>query len=222
MEIGDSLNDELPLRIDTTSDPFQDERLRPQNIPLEPVSVEVTNEVSGETKSVDIALAKKPGEVAGTRRAISELIKWVNYVTDNRFITLAADLSSSINVENGALWGHYDPAGNPLGTRIKAPIEEAGNASSAIGLVGQSASMDPDMHAGVWALSGTYGAFTPLMYLPARVLESAEPGQPVPSGRAAHPGWTLGARRRQRTRGRTSASSRRKCGSCFRAVRRST
>ena len=182
VEIGDSLNDELPLRIDPKVDPFQDERLRPQNIPLEPVSVEVTNEASGETKSVEIALAKKPGEVAGTRRAISELIKWVNYVTDNRFITLAADLSSSINVENGALWGHYDPAGNPLGTRIKAPIEEAGNASSAIGLVGQSASMDPDMHAGVWALSGTYGAFTPLMYLPARVWSQQNQDSPFRVG----------------------------------------
>ncbi len=182
VEIGDSLNDELPLRIDPKVDPFQDERLRPQNIPQEPQSLEVTNEVSGETQTVDIELFKKPGDVAGTRRAISELIKWVNYVTDNRFITLAADLSSSINVENGALWGHYDPAGNPLGTRIKAPIEEAGNASSAIGLVGQSASMDPDMHAGVWALSGTYGAFTPLMYLPARVWSQQNQDSPFRVG----------------------------------------
>jgi transketolase len=29
--------------------------------------------------------------------------------------------------------------------------------------------VDPDQFAGVWAFSGTYGAFTPLMYLPARV-----------------------------------------------------
>ena len=41
--------------------------------------------------------------------------------------------------------------------------------SSAIGLVGQSASVDPDQFAGVWAFRGTYGAFTPLMYQPARV-----------------------------------------------------
>ncbi len=41
--------------------------------------------------------------------------------------------------------------------------------SSAIGLVGQNASVDPEKFAGVWAISGTYGAFTPLMYLPARV-----------------------------------------------------
>jgi transketolase len=35
--------------------------------------------------------------------------------------------------------------------------------------VSQSASTDPDKFCGVWALSGTYGAFTPLMYTPARV-----------------------------------------------------
>jgi transketolase len=35
--------------------------------------------------------------------------------------------------------------------------------------VGQNASVDPERFAGVWAISGTYGAFTPLMYLPARV-----------------------------------------------------
>ena len=101
--------------------------------------------------------------------AISEIIKWMNYVTDNRFFTLAADLSESINVEHGSLWGHYDPETNPLGTRIKAAIQEAGNVSTAIGLVSQSASVDPEKFAGVWALSGTYGAFTPLMYTPARV-----------------------------------------------------
>jgi transketolase len=56
-----------------------------------------------------------------------------------------------------------------LGTRIKAAIQEAGNASTAIGLVSQSASVNPNEFAGVWAISGTYGAFTPLMYTPARV-----------------------------------------------------
>jgi hypothetical protein len=52
---------------------------------------------------------------------------------------------------------------------MKAAIQEAGNVSSAIGLVSQSASLDPAKFSGVWALSGTYGAFTPLMYTPARV-----------------------------------------------------
>ncbi len=52
---------------------------------------------------------------------------------------------------------------------MKAAIQEAGNVSSAIGLVSQSASADPETFSGVWAFSGTYGAFTPLMYLPARV-----------------------------------------------------
>ena len=107
--------------------------------------------------------------MAGARRAISEIIKWMNYVTEGRFFTVAADLSESINVEHGSLWGHYSPTDNPLGTRLKAPIQEAGNVSTAIGLVSQSASVDPEKFAGVWALSGTYGAFTPLMYTPARV-----------------------------------------------------
>ena len=169
LEIGDSVQNDLPLRVDVTRDPFLDNQLRVDNLPVEPQHLTVANPASGEEQEVDISLFKEAGEVAGTRRAISEIIKWVNHVTDNRFITLAADLSESINVEHGSLWGHYNPETNPAATRFKAPIQEAGNASSAIGLVGQSASLDPEKFAGVWALSGTYGAFTPLMYLPARV-----------------------------------------------------
>jgi transketolase len=150
-------------------DPFLDERLRVANLPLEPQNVTVKNPISGAEKQVSITLFRKPGETAGARRGISEFIKWMNYVTENRFFTIAADLSESINVEHGSLWGHYDPDTNPLGTRLKAAIQEAGNASTAIGMVSQSASVDPAQFAGVWALSGTYGSFTPLMYTPARV-----------------------------------------------------
>src|SRR4029077_12592104 len=106
---------------------------------------------------------------SGARKAVSEIVKWLNYVTGNRVLTLAADLSASVNLEPGNLWGHYDPETNPLGTRLKAAIQEAVNASTAIGLVSQSASVDPDAFDGVWALSGNSGALTPLMYLPARV-----------------------------------------------------
>jgi transketolase len=169
VEIGDSLTDDLKVRIDVRRDPFLDERLRVKNLPEEPQTVTVTNAVSGATKQVKIALFRKAGEVAGARRGISEIVKWLNYVTDNRVLTLAADLSESVNLEHGSLWGHYDPDTNPLGTRLKAAIQEAGNVSTAIGLVSQNASVDPDKFAGVWAFSGTYGAFTPLMYLPARV-----------------------------------------------------
>jgi transketolase len=169
VEIGDTLRDDLPLRIPVNRDPFLDDRLRPANLPTEPQKVTVTNGVSGARKEVGITLFRKAGEVAGTRRAISEIVKWMNYVAGNRFLTIAADLSESINLEHGSLWGHYDPESNPLGTRIKAAIQEAGNVSTAIGLVSQSASVDPEEFAGVWAISGTYGAFTPLMYTPARV-----------------------------------------------------
>ena len=169
VEIGETVKDDTPIHFDLKTNPFQDARLRVANLPADPQTVTVTNRFTGAQKQVGIVLFRKPGEVAGTRRGISEIIKWMNYVTDNRFITLAADLSESINVEHGSLWGHYDPETNPAGTRMKAAIQEAGNVSSAIGLVSQSASLDPKNFSGVWALSGTYGAFTPLMYTPARV-----------------------------------------------------
>jgi transketolase len=167
--IGDGVKDDRPVYFAGKPDPFLDERLRVANLPAAAQKLTVTNRLSGAQKEVSVSLFRKPGEVAGPRRAVSEIIKWMNHVTDNRFFTLAADLSESINVEHGALWGHYDPQTNPLGTRIKAAIQEAGNACSAIGLVSQNASVDPDKFAGVWALSGTYGAFTPLMYTPARI-----------------------------------------------------
>jgi transketolase len=169
VEIGETVRDDVKLRISAKSDPFLDERLRVAKLPEETQKLSIRNAISGKEKEVSISLFKKPGEVAGARRAISEIIKWMNYVTEGRFFTVAADLSESINVEHGSLWGHYSPKDNPLGTRLKAPIQEAGNVSTAIGLVSQSASVDPEKFAGVWALSGTYGAFTPLMYTPARV-----------------------------------------------------
>jgi transketolase len=169
VEIGESVPHEIPLRVDVKHDPFLDDRLRVANLPEGPQTLTVKNAVSGAEKQLKIALFRKSGEVAGARRAVSEMVKWLNYVTDNRAVTLAADLSESINLEHGSIWGHYDPETNPLGTRLKAAIQEAGNVSSAIGFVGQSASVDPEQFAGVWAFSGTYGAFTPLMYLPARV-----------------------------------------------------
>ena len=169
LKIGDQIKDDRDVPFSAKPDPFLDERLLPANLPREPLKVTATNRISGASKEVAVSLFRKAGEAAGARRAISEVIKWMNYVTDNRFFTLAADLSESINVEHGSLWGHYDPQTNPLGTRVKAAIQEAGNVSSAIGMVSQSASIDPKKFAGVWALSGTYGAFTPLMYTPARV-----------------------------------------------------
>ncbi|HJO83841.1 MAG TPA: transketolase, partial [SAR202 cluster bacterium] len=142
----------------------------------------IHNPISNDQKDVTIKLFEEPGNVRGTRRAISEIIKWMNHVTDNRFVTIAADLSDSINVEAGSLWGHYDPVENPAGTRLKAAIQEAGNASTAVGLISQTASLDPDKHVGVWALTGTYGAFTPLMYLPARVWSQQNQDSPFRLG----------------------------------------
>lgn len=178
--IGAQVRDDVPLRLDNRGDPFQDDRLRVAALPVEPQTV--AGHLNGESQQIGIELFKQPGENAGTRRAISEVVKWMNHVTDNRFLTLSADLSGSINVEKGTLTGHYDPLSNPAGTRLKAAIQEAGNASTAIGLVGQSASLDANVHSGVWALSGSYGAFTPFMYLPARVWSQQNQDSPFRIG----------------------------------------
>ena len=182
VEIGDSVHDDLPVRIDDTIDPFLDKRLDQETLPLDVQLVTARNPVSGVEKEVSIKLFEEPGNVRGTRRAISEIVKWMNYVTQDRFIVLAADLADSINVESGSLWGHYDPIHNPAGTRLKAAIQEAGNASTAVGIVGQTVSADPNKHVGMWALTGSYGAFTPLMYLPVRVWSQQNQDSPFRVG----------------------------------------
>src|SRR6185503_2026062 len=108
VEIGDRVVDKIPLRVDATRDPFLDDRLKVANLPAEPQEITAKNSVSGASKTVKVALFRKPGEAAGARRAISEIVKWLNYVTDNRVLTAAADLSESVNLEHGSLWGHYD------------------------------------------------------------------------------------------------------------------
>ncbi len=182
VEIGGGVKDDLPLRGNRVGDPFKDPRLKVSELPLEPQTVSATNPVDGSSSETSIKLFEEPGNVRGTRRAISEIFKWANHVTDNRFVAIAADLAESINVQHTALFGYFDPITNPSGTTMKAGIQEAGNASTAIGLIGQSASLDPNVHNGVWALSGTYGAFTPLMYLPARVWSQQNQDSPFRVG----------------------------------------
>jgi transketolase len=182
LEIAGHLEADLPLRADVTVDPFLDERLEVRNLPVEPVEVAEANPITGASVSRTIRLFQPPGAKAGTRRAISEIGAWLNHVTRHRFFTIAADLSDSINLEHANFFGHYDPVANPAGTRLKAPIQEAVNASTIIGLVSQNASPDGDRFAGVWGVSGTYGAFTPLMYTPARVFSQQNQDSPFRLG----------------------------------------
>ncbi|MEE3132600.1 MAG: hypothetical protein VX298_03445 [Pseudomonadota bacterium] len=180
--IGDQVRDDLSLRNSGSVDPFDDPRLKVDQLPISPQSVTVTDMGGSKTSTVDIKLFEEAGNVRGARRAVSEIFKWSNYVTNNRFVAVAADLAESINIQKSALFGYFDPVTNPSGTVLKAGIQEAGNASTAIGLVGQTLSLDPNVHNGVWALSGTYGAFTPLMYLPARVWSQQNQDSPFRVG----------------------------------------
>jgi hypothetical protein len=126
VEIGDSVNDELPLRIDRNIDPFLDPRLGVGNLPIEPQKVTIRNPVSGAEKEATITLFEEPGRVRGTRRGISEIIKWMNYVTGNRLITVAADLSDSINVESGSFWGHSGSGKRLHGRGLGGPVRIPG------------------------------------------------------------------------------------------------
>ncbi|MEN8148608.1 MAG: hypothetical protein ABFS86_02225 [Planctomycetota bacterium] len=182
VDIARTLDRNLPVNIPTDTDPFLDERLLPENLPVEPVEATVTNPFSGETVERTIRLFREAGEMAGARRAISEIGAYLNVVTKGRFLTWAADLSDSINVEDCSFFGHYDPVDNPAGTRMKAPIQEAVNAASLVGATSQNLSADPGNFAGVWGVSGTYGAFTPLMYTALRVYSQQNQDSPFKIG----------------------------------------
>ena len=117
VEIGDQVTDNAKLRLDHTRDPFQDDRLRVDALPVEPQTVTTT--LNGETSrrsasNCSRGRAKSPEPGGRSPKSSSGS----NHVTDNRFITVSADLSNSINVEKGSLTGHYDPrdepGGNPL------------------------------------------------------------------------------------------------------------
>ncbi len=61
VEIGDTVRDDVKLRISASSDPFLDDRLRVAKLPEEPQKVPIRNAISGAEKQVSIALFKKAG-----------------------------------------------------------------------------------------------------------------------------------------------------------------
>eukprot|EP00300_Choanocystis_sp_HF-7_P013623 c18376_g1_i2.p2 GENE.c18376_g1_i2~~c18376_g1_i2.p2 ORF type:complete len:854 (+),score=167.72 c18376_g1_i2:34-2562(+) len=164
------------------ADPFNDPRLKVANLPIEPQSVEFRHPLTGAVTKAKISLFLPPGENKGTRRAISEYGRWMNYVTGNRYMTIAADLSGSINLEASHFTGHYDPVTNPLGTRLKAGIQEAANAATACGIASQNLSPDPSVFNGLHCACGTYGAFTPLFYTPLRIFSQQNQESPFKLG----------------------------------------
>ena len=98
-----------------------------------------------------------------------------------------------------------DRAHADAGTRLKAAIQEAGTPPPPWGLVGQSASLDPNVRSGAWALSGSYGAFTPFIHLAARGVKPGRIGTARSGSASCASLPATPARRRRPTRARTSA-----------------
>ena len=187
VEIGDRVVDKIPLRVDVTRDPFLDDRLKVANLPAEPQELNVKNAVSGASKTVKVALFRKPGEAAGARRAISEIIKWLNYVTDNRVLTVAADLSESVNLEHGS---HLGPLRSRDEPARHAP--EGGDSGSGQRVDGDRA-REPERLGRSRQVRRRLGVQRHVRRVHAADvsagarLEPAEPGQQVQDGRPAHP-----------------------------------
>ena len=76
VEIGELVEDKLATRIDTSKDPFLDERLDYRTLSIDPKTVTATNPISGEQKEVEIKMFEEPGVAKGSRRAISEIVKY--------------------------------------------------------------------------------------------------------------------------------------------------
>ena len=72
IQIGDSVKDDMQLNANPNLDPFKDERLKVSNLPLATQNIKVNG---SKENDVSIKLFEEPGNVKGTRRAISEIFK---------------------------------------------------------------------------------------------------------------------------------------------------
>ncbi len=188
VEIGDTVRDDVKLRISASSDPFLDDRLRVAALPEEPQKViDSQSRFPARRSKLALRCSSKPGEVAGARRAISEIIKWMNYVTERPLLHAgrrpfgvdqrgARQFVGTLRSRRTIRWARAS----------KRAIQEAGNVSTAIGLVSQSASrrsrkirrrLGVERH-----LRRVHAAD---VHSGAR-LEPAESGQQIPHGRAAY------------------------------------
>ena len=185
--IGETLRDDLPLRMQVTEDPFLDERLRVKNLPAEPQKVAVENAVSA-TEEGGRHHAVPQGGRSG-RHAPGDLrdrqvgqLRHRQPVPDDRRRPLGIDQSRA-RQPVGALRPGNESAGHPHqggdpGGRQRLDSHRSGQ---------------PERLAGSGQVRGRLGHQRHLRRLhPADVhagacVESAEPGQPVQDGRAAHP-----------------------------------
>jgi hypothetical protein len=137
--IGDTVKDELPLRFDVKRDPFLDDRLRVANLPVEPQKVTAPIRLGRREAGGDHALPQA-GRNAGPRRG-----DLGNHQVDelrHRQPLLHAGRRPFGIHQRGARQpvGPLRSRDQSAGHAHQSAIQEAGNVSTAIGLVSQSAS----------------------------------------------------------------------------------
>ena len=192
VEIGDSLRDDLPLRIPADRDPFLDDRLRVKNLPVEPQKVKASNAVSGAEKDVGITLFRKAGR--GRRHAARDL-------RDRQVAQLrhrqshAHDRRRPVGVDQSRARQHLGPLrpgdqsarhahqGGDSGSRQRVDGDRPGQSERVARSREVRRRLGHQRH-----LRRVHAAD---VHAGAR-LESAESGQQVPDGRAAHPRRALG------------------------------
>ena len=168
--IAETLQDDLPLRIDTQHDPFQDERLRVANLPVEPQRVTRTPCRSLAPRSRSTSPCSASPETwlapAGLFRKFSS----------GRTMSRTTGLSPWPPISPSPLtWNTATSGVTTIRTPIrsvpalKPPFRKPAMPPRPLDSSARVPRSTRQQFAGVWALSGTYGAFTPLMYLPARV-----------------------------------------------------
>jgi transketolase len=159
VELGDAVPQQIPsLKLDTSRNPFQDERLYDfRNYPAE--------------------LYLEPGAKEANRVGLRKFGAWVNsFGAENYgrpiFIACSADLAGSTNISGFAEgfgdfdgWGWYDRETNPDGALLPQEITEFTNAGIMAGLASVNFSENPyEEFNGFWGACSTYGAFVYLKY----------------------------------------------------------
>ncbi len=183
VEIGESVPDDLPLKVDRDKNPIHDEALYDfKNYPKE--------------------LYEEPGKVVPNRNAFRKWGAWINAYTAKKynrplFIAMSADLAESTRIDGFAKpfgdfpgYGWYDKEKNPDGVLLPQEITEFVNSGICAGIETVNVAKDPYKEfVGFYSASSTYGSFAYLKYGMMRLFSQLAQDCPLKVGKVI---WVAG------------------------------